>query len=133
MSFIPTVLLRGQESGGRISVVSGAVPARWEGPPLHRHEFDETFFVTAGELTFEVAGERVVACAGELAYAPGDVAHTFANLSHEPASYLLVINPAGFERYFARMEAERAGRAVPGWATEPTPPVERLGPPIALD
>ena len=43
--------------------------------------------------------------------------HTFANHSDAPARYLLVITPASFERYFARMGRRRAGvgaAAVPG-------------------
>jgi mannose-6-phosphate isomerase-like protein (cupin superfamily) len=107
-----------------------AVPPRWEGPPLHRHDFDEAFYVIDGELTFEVAGERIAVTGGQLAFAPRNVDHTFANLSDEPASYVLVCTPAGFERYFARMEAEQAGGEPPEWALAPIPEVVRVGPPI---
>jgi quercetin dioxygenase-like cupin family protein len=106
------------------------VPARWEGPPLHRHDFDETFYVLAGELTFELAGERIVATAGEVVFAPRNVDHTLANPSDDEARYLLVCTPAGFERYFARMEAEQEGVEVPEWARGPVPEVVRTGPPI---
>jgi hypothetical protein len=40
-----------------------------------------------------------------------------------------VCTPAGFERYFARMAAERQGVDPPQWALQPTPDVT-VGPPI---
>ena len=41
-----------------------------------------------------------------MAFAPRNVPHTFANQSDQPARYVLVCTPAGFERYFARMAAK---------------------------
>jgi mannose-6-phosphate isomerase-like protein (cupin superfamily) len=110
--------------------MDNVVPPRMTGPPLHRHGFDELFCVLDGELTFQLGDERVTRRAGELAFAPRGAAHTFANLAAAPARTLIVCTPAGFERYFARMAAERAGEPAPQWALAPTPPVERLGPPL---
>jgi quercetin dioxygenase-like cupin family protein len=124
------VLLRGEESGGRISVMDNRIGPRRPGPPLHRHEFDELFCVLDGELTFQLGDERVTRLAGEIAFAPRGVAHTFANLGDGEARTLIACTPAGFERYFAGMAAEQAGVAPPEWALGPTPPVTRLGPPI---
>ena len=70
-----------------------------------------------GELVFQVEDAVIVKRAGEFAFAPRNVAHTFANHSDAPARYLLVITPAGFERYFARMARGRprvGAAAVPG-------------------
>jgi quercetin dioxygenase-like cupin family protein len=129
--FDTTVLLRGEDTGGELALVRNTVPAGWAGPPLHHHAFDETFYVLDGELTFQLGDELAVAGPGALAFAPGDAVHTVANRSDAPASYLLLCTPAGFERSFARMAAERAGVPAPDWALAPIPPVERLGPPIA--
>jgi hypothetical protein len=49
----------------------------------------------------------------------------------EPARYLLVCTPAGFERYFGRVAAEIVGEAPPEWANRPAPEVTRCGPQIA--
>ena len=54
-AFTTAVALRGEQSGGAISVIENTLPARWDGPPLHHHEFDETFYVLDGELTFQLA------------------------------------------------------------------------------
>ena len=42
----------------------------------------------------------------------------------------MAITPAGFERYFARLAAERQGVEPPEWALQPVPEVTTLGPPI---
>jgi mannose-6-phosphate isomerase-like protein (cupin superfamily) len=123
---MPDVLLRSEESDGVVSVVDNTVPANWPGPFLHRHDFDEAFYVLEGELTFQVEDAVITKRAGELAFAPRGVAHTLANHSDAPARYVLVCTPAGFERYFARMNDDP-----PEWALQEIPfEVERVGPQI---
>jgi quercetin dioxygenase-like cupin family protein len=124
------VLLRGEESGGVVSVIeSGSLPG-FAGPPLHYHAFDETFYVIEGELTFQLGDELFTRKAGEVAFAPRGVAHTYANLSDAPTRHLIACTPAGFERYFARMAAERRGEEAPEWALQPIPGSTTVGPRI---
>jgi quercetin dioxygenase-like cupin family protein len=125
----PRVLVRSEESDGAVGIIETAPPPG-AGPSLHRHDFDEAFYVLEGELTFKVRDELTTVGAGEMAFVPRGVPHTFANLSGAPARQLIVCTPAGFERYFARMAAEREGTDPPDWALGPIPEVERLGPPI---
>ena len=107
------VLPRSEQSGGEISVIeSGSLPG-FGGPPLHHHDFDEAFYVIEGKLTSQFGDELFSAKAGELAFAPRKVPHTYANLRAAPTRHLLVCTPAGFERYFARMAAERQGTVPP--------------------
>lgn len=127
---MPKVLLRSEESGGVVSVVETVAPAGFAGPPLHLHDFDEAFYVLEGELTFQLEDRLITAGPGELAFAPRNVPHTYANLSGAPARVMIVCTPAGFERYFARMEAERAGVDPPDWAMQGWPEVKRVGPQI---
>jgi len=123
---MPDVLLRSEESDGVVSIVDNTVPANWPGPFLHKHDFDEAFYVLEGELTFQVEDAVITKRAGELAFAPRGVAHTLANHSDAPARYVLVCTPAGFERYFARMNDDP-----PEWALQEIPfEVERVGPQI---
>jgi quercetin dioxygenase-like cupin family protein len=123
----PKVLLRGEESDGQVAIVDLSGGGR---PPLHHHDFDEAFYVLEGELIFQLGDEVFTRGTGELAFAPRGVAHTYANLSGAPARALMVITPAGFERYFARMAAERQGIEPPEWARQPVPEVTTVGPPI---
>ena len=126
----PRVLLRSEESNGEVSIIETAPPPG-AGPALHEHDFDEAFYILEGTLTFQLRDELVEVGPGEMTFAPRGVPHTFANLSDAPARQLIVCTPAGFERYFARMAAERQGTDPPAWALQPIPPVTRLGPTIA--
>jgi mannose-6-phosphate isomerase-like protein (cupin superfamily) len=125
----PRVLVRAEESAGQVAVIETR-PGPGVGPPLHRHDFDETFYVLEGELTFQLADDLFSVGAGQLAFAPRGVPHTFANLSDAPARQLIICTPAGFERYFARMAAKAQGVDPPDWALQPVPEVTTLGPPI---
>ncbi|HYX86737.1 MAG TPA: cupin domain-containing protein [Gaiellales bacterium] len=125
-----TVLLRGDETGGRAAVAENRLPARSPGPRLHHHAFAELFYVLEGEIMVKLGDELRTLRAGDHAVAPGGVPHTLANLSDAPARYLLVLSPAGFERHLARRAAEAEGREPPEWALAPPPPVTYVGPPI---
>jgi quercetin dioxygenase-like cupin family protein len=122
--------LRSEQTAGALAVVELSSNPGFAGPPLHRHDFDETFYVLEGSLTFQLVEEIFTRRTGELAFAPRNVAHTYANHSDTPARALLVCTPAGFERYFARMAAERDGVDPPDWALQPIPEVVRVGPQI---
>ena len=126
----PRVLVRSEESGGRIGVIESVMPPGTTGPPLHKHDFDEAFYVLEGELTFHLGGDLVTFGAGELAFARGGEPHTFANRGEAEAHYLIVCTPAGFERHFARMAAKREGVDPPEWAMQEIPTVTRVGPRI---
>ncbi len=94
------VLLRGDESGGRLALAEIDVPSGSSGPPLHVHErWDEGFYMLAGEITFQTGDQRVTAHPGMFVFAPRETPHTFANLSGSDARMLMVMTPAGFEHY----------------------------------
>ena len=124
------VLLRGEQAGGHVSIMENVVAAHSAGPRLHRHDFDEAFYMLEGELIFQIDTERFTARAGELAFAPRNVPHALANPSDAEARYLLVCTPAGLERLFARAEAESQGIDPPDWALQPIPEVIEVGPQI---
>jgi quercetin dioxygenase-like cupin family protein len=124
------VLLRSEQTDSQVSVIQNELPPGFGGPPLHHHDFDETFYVLDGTLDFQVADVRIRAGAGELAFAPRGVPHTLANLSDAPARYLLVCTPAGFERYFDRIAARQAGVDPPPEALKPFPETTVVGPPL---
>jgi mannose-6-phosphate isomerase-like protein (cupin superfamily) len=125
------VLLRSEQSGEHIAVMDNIVGAGFPGPPLHHHDFDETFYVLEGELTFQLEDVIFTKTRGELAFAPRNVPHTFANFSGANARTLIICTPAGFERYFDRMAAEQAGDEPPPEASKPIPEVIVVGPRIS--
>jgi mannose-6-phosphate isomerase-like protein (cupin superfamily) len=56
-----------------------------------------------GELTFIVDDEEVVAGPGTFVLVPPEVPHTFANRGDEPARFVNIHAPAGFD---LRLEAD---------------------------
>jgi len=124
------VVLQGEETGGRMSVTELTLPPN-AGPPLHRHDFDEAFYLLEGELVFQLEDALVTKGPGESIFAPRNVAHALVNQGTVLASYVLVCSPAGFERHWARIAAEAAGVDPPDWAMQPIPEVTVVGPPIA--
>jgi quercetin dioxygenase-like cupin family protein len=76
----PRVLLRSEQTAAEVSVIESAAPPGFTGPPLHHHDFDETFYVIEGELTFRLRDELIRVPAGELVFAPRRVPHTVTNV-----------------------------------------------------
>jgi quercetin dioxygenase-like cupin family protein len=124
------VLLHGEQTGGRLSVTEITVPPG-AGPPLHRHDFDETFYLLEGELTFQIDEAIAAKGAGELAFVARNVPHALANHGDAPARYVLVCTPPGLERHWARIAAEASGVEPPPWALKPIPEVTVVGPPLS--
>jgi quercetin dioxygenase-like cupin family protein len=114
----------GEETGGSFAVVEVEVQPQ-NGPPPHlRRREDETFYVLDGEFSF-LHGERTfVATTGSFVHIPMGTIHTFKNVGKRIGRFLVVLTPAGFERFF-----EEAGEP---FVDKSTPPpvsqkaVERL-------
>jgi quercetin dioxygenase-like cupin family protein len=124
------ILLRSEETGGHVSVIENTVAPRAKGPPLHKHDFDEAFYLLEGELVFQIDDQLVTKREGDLVFAPRNVPHALTNRTDQPVRYVLVCTPAGLERSFARMAAEQAGEEPPEWALQPIPEVTQVGPQI---
>jgi quercetin dioxygenase-like cupin family protein len=50
------------------------------GPPPHSHNWDESFYVIAGEVEFTCAGKTVVCPPGTLVHVPANTVHCFRYL-----------------------------------------------------
>jgi quercetin dioxygenase-like cupin family protein len=131
------------DTDGRLSAleVSGA---RGTMPPLHVHRTDdELFHVIDGEITVYV-GESVERLgAGDTAFAPRDIPHTY-RVESDGARWLTIGAPGGLERYFLAIGQPAGAEGPP---PEPIAPdieaadaleretgfrIELLGPPGAL-
>jgi len=116
-TFDAEMLLDHRASHGELGVVEITVPARWPGPGLHHHAFHEAWYALEGRLTFQLDDDLFDAGPGSLTFARGGRHHTLANLTDEPARYLLMITPAGFERRFAAEGLTEAEASDPKTAT----------------
>ncbi|HLY48775.1 MAG TPA: cupin domain-containing protein [Solirubrobacteraceae bacterium] len=74
---------------------------RFAGPPVHVHPgFDETYVMLEGRLEVVIRDERSELVPGAVAYVSGAVPHTFSNPYDQPARFLSICAPGGFEHFF---------------------------------
>jgi quercetin dioxygenase-like cupin family protein len=120
-----TIKSSAETTGGRVMVTENLAPPGG-GSPLHvHHREDEWFYVLDGQLTFWVGGEVVEAPAGAFVFGPRDVPHTFLVSSQEPARFLLVTEPAGFEGFVRALGQPAESPTLPPPPSEP-PDMQRL-------
>lgn len=94
-----TILIGGEETGGRFSLVEAVQRPGCE-PPLHVHEeADETFYVLEGEIQVMIGGEVHLLSGGDSIFLPRGVPHTF-RIKSAVARGLNFMTPAGFEEWF---------------------------------
>lgn len=108
-----TILLRGEDTAGRYTLIDMHVP-QGGGPPPHRHDFEEMFHVLEGEIETTFRGEKSVVRVGETINIPANAPHSFTNASERPARLLCVCTPPGQEEFF-----EEVGVAVDSRTTPP--------------
>jgi quercetin dioxygenase-like cupin family protein len=107
-----TILLSGEETGGRYCLIDMHIPPGG-GPPPHRHDFEESFTILEGEIEATFRGEKSVVRAGEIINIPANAPHSFTNASKETVRLLCLCVPAGQEEFFAQVGVPVATRTTP--------------------
>ena len=93
-------------SGGGFSLVEHPIAPRTLGSPVHTHSReDEYSFVLEGRVGLLLGDDVIEAAPGDLVFKPRGEPHAFWNATDEPARFLEIISPAGFDRYFAEAAA----------------------------
>lgn len=95
-----TFLITGEESGGALFVAETLVPPGGGPPPHIHHREDESFYLLEGTLSLTVGGETIQASAGDFAHLPRGISHSFKNTGDAPARMLILVTPAGIEKFF---------------------------------
>jgi quercetin dioxygenase-like cupin family protein len=94
------IKIAGEPTGGRYSIVEDTVPAGYA-TELHVHRnTDEAFYVVKGPLLFQLGVDKREAPTGTFLFIPRGIPHAFMNPTTESATYVLIISPPGFEKYF---------------------------------
>jgi mannose-6-phosphate isomerase-like protein (cupin superfamily) len=100
------------DTGGQYSLVEITAPAGFQAP-LHVHyREDEGFYVLEGTVTILVGDERVELAAGQHAYGPRDIPHTFI-IGPDGAKMLWVLAPSGFEDFIADVSVPAETPTIP--------------------
>lgn len=100
-----------KDTGGSLAISEYTAGPGFDGPPLHLHrEMTDMFFVLEGTLTFTLAaGKTFEAAAGTFVLVPPGNPHTFSNPGSEPARFLSLFSPGGFEGYLKELATAMTG------------------------
>ena len=104
-----TILLSGDDTGGRYCLIDMHIPPGG-GPPPHRHDFEESFTILEGEIEATFRGEKSAVRAGETINIPANAPHSFTNASKQTVRLLCLCVPAGQEEFFAQVGVPLATR-----------------------
>jgi quercetin dioxygenase-like cupin family protein len=108
-----TFKVAGGETGESLAVIEVQVQPQ-NGPPPHiHHREDETFYVLYGQFSFLLGDQTFEATIGSFVYIPRGTLHTFKNKGVSPGRLLVVITPAGFERFFEEIGEPATGKSSP--------------------
>lgn len=107
-----TILLSGADTGGRFTLIDMYVPPGG-GPPLHRHDFEETFTVVEGRLDISFRGTARSVTAGSTIHVPANAPHHFRNSAGQPARLLCICAPAGQDEFFTAIGDRVTSRTAP--------------------
>lgn len=93
-------LITGEQTGGAFFMAEVSIMPGGGNPPHIHHREEECFYLQEGELTIQVGGRTQTASAGDFIRLPRGVAHSFENTGDVDAKVLLVVAPAGLEKFF---------------------------------
>jgi quercetin dioxygenase-like cupin family protein len=102
--------------GEQITVLaSGAATGSYEifrqvgpegsGPPLHTHPWDESFYVIAGEITFNIDDREGIAGPGTLVHLPAGTTHGF-RFGNGGGEMLSITSREGASHLFVELDRE---------------------------
>ena len=100
-----TMLCEASETSGNWSLFEEEVPFGM-GPPPHRHDWDEAYYILEGEVDFEVDGASVKSAKGDFNYLPRNTVHGFKGASSKPARVLIFAAPAHGSEFFRELNEE---------------------------
>lgn len=94
-----------RETGGAWSLFEEVVPPGM-GPPPHRHDWDEAYYVLDGAVDFHIDGEAVTLNRGDFTSLPANTIHAFKGASSSPARVLIFAAPAHASDFFEELSSE---------------------------
>ncbi len=113
------------DTGGRMTIVEVTEPPGAEAPLHVHHREDEAFWILEGDVTLRVGDATIEASAGDYAFGPRDVPHSYT-VGDAGCRMLFICTPGGFENLVREMSEPAAARTLPPPA-DGAPDMERIG------
>ena len=118
-----TIKVSAAQTGGAFMTAEATIPPG-SGPPLHRHQPQELFYILEGEFAFPTLRDGrphvVQATIGAVVHIPSWVPHTYKNVGATPGRLLATFTPPTLEGYF---------RDLGDPVADPSAPPRPAGPP----
>jgi mannose-6-phosphate isomerase-like protein (cupin superfamily) len=99
------MLCEADETGGSWSLFEEEVPFGM-GPPPHRHDWDEAYYILEGAVEFTIDGQPVTSSRGDFNYLPRGTVHGFKGASEATARVLIFAAPAHGSEFFHELNDE---------------------------
>jgi quercetin dioxygenase-like cupin family protein len=95
------MLVTGKQTNGEFAIMDFLIPPGG-GPGPHAHaDFQESFYVTEGEVEVKSEAGTYIAKKGSFVTIPkGGIVHQFKNKTNEVAKMICVVVPSGLEEFF---------------------------------
>ena len=114
------ILAKGEDAGGRYSLMYEALP-NGSGAPPHKHTWsDEHFYILDGEITFLIGDEIKTCRKGDFLFVPRNTRHAF-RVDSEIAAVLNGYAPSGLELAVAELALPAPSRSIPPKHATPPP------------
>ena len=112
--------LTGERTHGGLTVVEVTMGPGMMAPLHVHHREEETFLITAGQLTFQIGEETIEAGPGDLVVGPRDIPHRFT-AGLDGATLLFLLTPSGLEGLILAQSVPATRRELPA-AGDVSPP-----------
>lgn len=101
--------LTGEDTNNQFTIVE-ASNAPGSGIALHVHtREDETFLVAEGTVEFVIGQEHYTLGAGDMAFGPRNLPHSYQVVGDTPARMITQLSPSGLENMFRELSELPAG------------------------
>jgi quercetin dioxygenase-like cupin family protein len=100
------------DTGGQMTIVEVTEPPGAEAPLHVHHREDEGFWILEGDVTLTVGDVTVEAHAGDYAFGPRDIPHSY-KVGPDGCRMLFICTPGGFEDLVIEMSQPAGSRTLP--------------------
>ncbi|HEY8633524.1 MAG TPA: quercetin 2,3-dioxygenase [Candidatus Dormibacteraeota bacterium] len=105
------------DTGGQLTLVEVTCPPGYQGVRHIHHNEDEGFWLLEGLMDLEVGGQHTKMQAGDYAFGPRNVPHSFS-AGDAGCRVLFILTPGGFEKLIMATSEPAQARTVPPHSDE---------------
>lgn len=103
----------GEETGQAYSLIEIVMQPHSAVPPhVHTRE-NESFYIQAGEIEFQLGEKVIIATPGTFVHSPKGQPHSFRNVGEQSAKFLCWLTPAGLEKFFIEVGTTVSEKNIP--------------------